>query len=265
MTRTFWTREECVERLRSWAAFHGRPRWSDWKPSTPEGMPSLATLTKVFGGWSEALVAAGLEEPAAGGFRWRHRTVEQELQIVSLTRDHSQREIAQLVGVSPWTVHAVQRKYHLVLSFGRSHSSAHFRYRFDEHVWGRALEVLVFEMKLPLEEVADRCGVGVDTVRRRMEKLGFRRREPGEIQRGRPRGPYAAWEARRSCATEGCSVKPLDGHDHCAACRRKPNRIRYGVDERGFIRFPAGHRLASAQARRAARRRTPARERGAVS
>lgn len=152
---------------------------------------------------------------------WKHRTVAQEEQIVALSRDHPQRKIAELVGVSPWTVHDVQRKYHVVLRFGRSISSARVRYAYDENVWGRVIELLYHEQRLPLEEVARRCGVHVDTIRRRMDDLGLRRRTSGESNRGTTRGPYNWARALPECATPQCTTRvATDGEDRCARCRR---------------------------------------------
>ncbi len=121
---------------------------------------------------------------------WKHRTVKQEEAVIGLTNGHSQREIAALTGLTQTQVLHVQRKYHLVLSFGQSVSSAQFRYRWDPYVWGRVIELLYVTERLPLTEVADRCGVNVHTIRRRMDVLGIPRRTPGESNRGRRRAPY---------------------------------------------------------------------------
>lgn len=156
---------------------------------------------------------------------WQHRTVAQELQIVALSRDHPQRRIAELVGVSAWTVHDVQRKYHVVLRFGRSISSAQFRYAYDEHVWGRIIETLYHEQRLPLEEVARRCGVAVGTIRRRMDDLGLRRRTSGETRRGRARGPYRWSVELPQCETDGCTTRVrVEDETRCARCRRSARR-----------------------------------------
>lgn len=266
-----WTRGECVELLQSWAALHGRPSWSDWSPRAPEGMPSLGTLGKLFGGWRAALVAAGLEEPRPEGFRWQHRTVAQEFRVVDLSSCHSQAEIAAITGLGKTVVVDVQRKYHVVLRFGRSYSSAHFRYRFDEHAWGRVFEHLYHEQRLPLDVVAQRMGLHPSTVRRRAVRLGFRIRKTGEANRGRKRGRYDYRPDLPTCRTEGCETKVAsygtvltdDGEPdgpYCATCRRQPNRIRFGVDERGWVRFPADHPGARVRSRQP-EREEPARER----
>lgn len=153
---------------------------------------------------------------------WKHRTPAQETAIIELTRDHCQREIAELVQVSKAVVIDVQRKYHLVLRFGRSSSSAQFRYRFDEYRWGRAIELLYWERRLPLEEVARRCGLDVGTVRRRMDRLGIARRTPAESNRGTKRGTYQAWLTKLPRCAAGCGRGVgKEGERFCAACRRK--------------------------------------------
>jgi transposase len=151
---------------------------------------------------------------------WQHRTVAQERAIVGLSGQHTQKEIAQLVGVSAWTVFDVQRKYHIVQRFGRHHVAAR-RYAYDEHSWGRVLEHLYHELGLTKSEIAERLGVHVDTITRRMRAIGLRERTPSESRRGRPHGKRHdfGWP---ECRTEGCAtqVKP-PGVDYCAACRRK--------------------------------------------
>jgi hypothetical protein len=106
---------------------------------------------------------------------------------------------------------------HVTLSFGR-HSSANFRYRYDEHVWGRAIEELYIERRLPLREVAKRCGVDIGTIVRRMDHLAIPRRTAGESHRGRKRKPYRSKIA--PCAGCGGGVRAAD-EDYCVTCRRR--------------------------------------------
>jgi hypothetical protein len=155
---------------------------------------------------------------------WNHRTLAQELQIIGLSREHTQRAIAKIVGVSPWTVQDVQHKYHLTLSFGQSVSSAQFRYRYDEHKWGRMIELLYVTNRLSLHETARRCGVDIGTVRRRMDHLGIPRRSSSESQRGSKRGRYNM--DLPPCAS-GCGTGVrTPGEEYCANCRRSACRRR---------------------------------------
>lgn len=157
---------------------------------------------------------------------WQHRTVAQEMMVVSLTRSHCQREIAELTGLTKGVVLSIQRKYHLVLSFGRSTSSARFRYAYDEHIWGRLIELLYIDMRLPLDEVARRCDVSIDTVRRRMDHLGIPRRAVGESNRGTKRGPYQAWLIKLPRCQAGCGRGVKTDHPCCAVCRRRMRRAK---------------------------------------
>lgn len=149
---------------------------------------------------------------------WRHRTIAQEQEVIALSRHHPQRTIAKLTGLHQTTVLEIQRKYHLVLSFGQSVSSAGVRYAYDEVGWGRVIEYLYIDCHLPLREVARRCGVDIGTVRRRMDHLGIPCRSAGESNRGRKRKPYRSKLAR--CARCGGGVRSA-GEMLCATCRRR--------------------------------------------
>lgn len=155
---------------------------------------------------------------------WAHRTIAKEWEIVGLSGRHTQREIAALAGVSTWTVFDVQRKYHVVQRFGRCHVAAR-RYAIDEHVWGPILEELYVRQRLPQAEVAARCGIGVDTVRRRLDALGFRIRTGGETNSGKRRRAYRWKEHLPVCASPGCTTRvAAEGEGHCARCRRSARR-----------------------------------------
>lgn len=59
--RRTWDPEEVLQALRDWADARGRsPLSSEWSQAS-DGLPSLAAVGTAFGGWSEALAAAGLE------------------------------------------------------------------------------------------------------------------------------------------------------------------------------------------------------------
>jgi hypothetical protein len=150
---------------------------------------------------------------------WKHRTVAQEWQVVALTKDHPQRKIAQLTGLSTSVVLDIQRKYHLTLSFGRSISSAQFRDPWDEHTWGRVLEALYLEQRLSIEECARRCGVYRGTIKKRLVALGFPIRTAGEQNRGTKRGSYSwSWS---TCANPSCNRGVRDPSEtYCSQCRR---------------------------------------------
>lgn len=150
---------------------------------------------------------------------WKHRTFAQEWEVVGLTNGHSQSEIAKLTGLTKGVVLEVQRKYHLTLSFGQSISSAQFRYRWDEQKWGRVIEALYIDERLSMRDVAKRCGVHVDTIRRRMAKLEIPVRAAGDRQRGTKRAHYRSKLPR--CASGcGTGVK-TPGEVYCAECRRR--------------------------------------------
>lgn len=152
---------------------------------------------------------------------WKHRTVAMEHQILALSKAHPQKQVARLVGCSAWTVFDVQRKYHWVAMFGRHHVAAR-RYAYDEHAWGTILEALYVDQRLPIEEVAARCGVHRDTIRRRLVALGFRIRPVGETNRGRKRPRQSeTWRAKLPRCREGCGRGTEHPSGVCAACRRR--------------------------------------------
>jgi DNA-binding CsgD family transcriptional regulator len=158
--------------------------------------------------------------PWAG--RRRYRTVAQERRIVELTRvGMSQRQIAAEVGVGAWTVHDVQRKTGVGPAFRRSADSARFRYAYDEHAWGEALEDAYWRRGLTLAETAAELGVGVDTVRRRMRAIGLRIRTPAESRLGRPHRKRHEFDLPKCARGCGRYVR-TPGEAECAACRRRP-------------------------------------------
>ena len=72
--RRDWSREEIVAALRESAQRHGKlPRASDWTRTSLPGElahPSWATVVDHFGGWDEALRAAGFEPPPRSPRSW---------------------------------------------------------------------------------------------------------------------------------------------------------------------------------------------------
>lgn len=117
--------------------------------------------------------------------KWNHRTTKQESQIIELSKDHSQKQIAKIVGVGTWTVHDVQKKSGVGPAFRRSADSARFRYAFNEHEFGEIVERLYFKEYMSLQEVAKTLGLNTQTTRRRMVKLGFRIRNLKESRSAR--------------------------------------------------------------------------------
>jgi hypothetical protein len=84
-----WTRESMIERLRAWAAAHGGygPRQPDWETNghpdwQPNVWPSVSRIRAEFGGWSQALAAAGVparpREPRSVP-RWTQNTIVERL------------------------------------------------------------------------------------------------------------------------------------------------------------------------------------------
>ena len=150
---------------------------------------------------------------------WKHRTVAQELQVVGLSGRHCRREISELTGLGEWSVYDIQRKYHVVQRFGQSSSSAHFRYRYDRETWERVILLLYYEERLPLVEVAQRCGIAVSTLTRRMASMGLEVRSTGESNRGTKRGPYRTKLPR--CEQDCGRGVAKAGESRCAICRKK--------------------------------------------
>lgn len=148
------------------------------------------------------------------------RTIKDELRIVGLSKDHSQRQIAEIIGTSRATVYAVQRKYHVTLSYGWVISSPLFRVdqHWDRQEWADAIDRHYYEGGLTLQQTADIMGVYVTTLRKRMTKLGYEPRPTGEAQRGKKRGQYN-WQAWPECMTDGCTRRVKTGLDHCYECR----------------------------------------------
>jgi len=55
-----WTREEVAQALRNWTTEHGRaPTYDDWRRAS-EGHPGVSMVEKLFGSWTEGLLAADL-------------------------------------------------------------------------------------------------------------------------------------------------------------------------------------------------------------
>ena len=55
-----------TERIREWSRLHGRPPTSnDWNPKQ-DGWPSSSLIQRVFGSWSDGLVAAGFPRRRRG-------------------------------------------------------------------------------------------------------------------------------------------------------------------------------------------------------
>lgn len=154
---------------------------------------------------------------------WQHRTVAQEWEVVGLSKSHPIKRIAELTGLGPYVVFSIQRKYHLVSSFGRQHAARH-RYAYDEHAWGRVIETLYYGRNRSLEEVAASTGVHRDTIVRRMDDLGLPRKSASEARRGRKHSRRHRFDLP-VCETDDCSTYVRTaGEKHCATCRRKPAR-----------------------------------------
>lgn len=152
---------------------------------------------------------------------WRHRTVAQEHEVLALSKTYTIKQIAKLTGLSAWTVFDVRRKYHWVQLFGRHHAARN-RYAYDEHAWGRVIEELYHEQRLTQQQVADRLGIDVGTVRRRMDDIGLRRRTTAESNTGTHRGRYNWRPDLPRCACGRGIAKA--GEEWCAACRRSRAR-----------------------------------------
>ena len=162
--------------------------------------------------------------PRPGGWRGHTRTVATELAIVGLSGRHPQKEIAELVGCGVWTVHDVQRKYHIVQRFGRQHAAAR-RYAYDEHAMGTVLEHLYVNLRLTQRQVAERMGLDIGTVRRRLEALGFRIRTHAESNRGHPHRRHDFSAHGPECASPNCTIRVLKpGETHCSRCRHSRAR-----------------------------------------
>lgn len=155
---------------------------------------------------------------------WReHRTYAQEQQVIELTKDHCQREIGEIIGLHRTSVHEIQRKYHLVLSFGARYHSSHFRYRVDDKLWGPIMEELYARQRLSIEEIGRRCHIGRRRVRSILVHCGFEIRTAGETNRGKTK-TYKYRSEFRKCV---CGVTIIKGdHLYCGYCRSRPNRLK---------------------------------------
>jgi predicted transcriptional regulator len=152
------------------------------------------------------------------------RTIKQEIRIIELSRDKTIRQIAEELDLSRATVQAVQRKYHLTLRFGRSVSSAAVRYAYDESKWALILTELYYKQMLTVDEVAERCGIAISTVERRMRHLGLPRRTLTEARTGRKRGSYdlSNWPV---CAVPLCGTRVFkENSAMCSACQKSRTR-----------------------------------------
>lgn len=59
-TERRWTREETIEALRAWVAERGRaPTYDDWRRAS-DRHPGVSTVERLFGSWTEGLLAADL-------------------------------------------------------------------------------------------------------------------------------------------------------------------------------------------------------------
>ena len=72
-----WTDAAILDALRRWADAHGVPSSSDWSARSP-GRPTHALVVRRFGSWEAALLAAGLQQPAAE--RWSAEQIIDALQ-----------------------------------------------------------------------------------------------------------------------------------------------------------------------------------------
>lgn len=80
--RTKWRRSDVIAAIRRWSACYGAPPAAgEWNPSMARRLghnerverfyeqrwPNYRTVVKIFGGWNEAIRAAGLEPRPRGG------------------------------------------------------------------------------------------------------------------------------------------------------------------------------------------------------
>lgn len=153
------------------------------------------------------------------------RTVKDEYEIVRLSRDHSQKQISEIMGLSKTTVQGVQRKYHVTLSFGQTISSNAFRedHKWDKEKWADAIDFLYYERKLTLQATAELMGTTAATLRKRMDELGYEPRTTGQAQKGTKRTTYK-WKAWPKCDTSDCTTRVKSEYDHCFRCRLKIKR-----------------------------------------
>lgn len=107
----------------------------------------------------------------------KERTIAEELQIVGLSSTHTLTEIAEIVGVSRTTVNDVRRKYHVVARFGRQHVATR-RWAYDETEWAEKVNDMYYVKGMTITAIASQLGLNPNTVTRRMEHLGLRRRRP---------------------------------------------------------------------------------------
>lgn len=155
-------------------------------------------------------------------------TYAQEMQVITLSRDHCQREIGEIVDISKVVVHSIQRKYHLVLAFGAGYHSSQVRHRYDAHLWRRILTELYVNQGLAMWEVAERCGLSRETIANRMKAVGVKRRNHRECVLCQRYGP--GYKDVRRCAC-GAAIQ-VNSDLHCAECKRVPSRRRrYALKE----------------------------------
>lgn len=162
---------------------------------------------------------------------WNHRTVKQELEVVRLSSRLIRKDICAVTGLSPTIVSNIQRKYHVVIRYGRGEATKR-RNQWDRDLWARMIIELYWNQRLPLKATAKRLHIDETTLRKRMDELGIERRGSGEANRGKKRTSYNWRPDLPVCQTEGCQTKVLtSGETHCGACRRKSEAARGAILE----------------------------------
>lgn len=108
-----WTDQEILDALKYWAERYGRsPRSEDWLRFDPEGLrPTAQTVWQRCGGWTDALIMAGLEPngPAAdNAVAMSQRRKFDRLEARQLRKQGlSDGAIARKLGVNPSTISKV--------------------------------------------------------------------------------------------------------------------------------------------------------------
>ena len=98
-----WSDQEILDALTAWAQKHGRPpRWRDWTIASPDH-PTAFTVRTRCGGWTDAIVMAGLTPESPLPRKTLQRFPRPEARRLR-KQGMSDRQIAALLGVHPATL-----------------------------------------------------------------------------------------------------------------------------------------------------------------